>query len=78
MKARTMFEICLAAFTVAAVGSFLYLNYRYGRDMSLASFRTTARDLRDSARQRAREVKGRAEERVVHDVAETVAQATEH
>lgn len=61
---------------VAAAGGLVYVNNQRGRELSLDDLRLTARELLGTAKRRAIEVKDRSEQRVVHDVATNVADAT--
>ena len=61
---------------MAAAGGFLFLHFRRGGTFSLDSMRDTARDLFGTAKESAIEAKEVAERDIVHDVAETLADAT--
>lgn len=61
---------------LAAIGGFVYVHVRRGGSFSLASFEQTARELFGRAKAQATELKDRAEKKVMHEVASTVAQAT--
>jgi hypothetical protein len=70
MKLRTLLPI-------AAVGGFLYLHVKRGGRLTLESLAGTARSLFRRAKRDAEQVKDRAEKAVIHDMAATVAEATE-
>ena len=70
MKIRTMISL-------AAVGGFLYVHFRRGGALTLESLRQTGRELFGRVKAEATELKDRAGKKVMHEVASTVAQATE-
>ncbi len=69
MKLRTIIGI-------AAIG-FAYFHFKRGGQLSLDSMRTTARDLFSRVKMQTVETAERAQKKVVHEVAKTVAAATE-
>lgn len=62
---------------LAAIGGFLYLHKQRSNEFTLESFKRTARELLGRAKGEAVELKDRAEDQVTHEVASTVARATE-
>ncbi|HEU4615606.1 MAG TPA: hypothetical protein VFS15_26105 [Kofleriaceae bacterium] len=62
---------------LAAAGGFLYVHKQRGGELTLDSFADTARSLFDRARSNALEAKDRTEKKAVHEVATTLAEATE-
>jgi hypothetical protein len=62
---------------LAAVGGLMYLYKRRGGEFTLASFKRTVRELVRRAKAEVKELKDRAETQVTHEVASTVAKATE-
>ncbi len=62
---------------LAAAGGFLYVHRQRGGELTLDSFADTARSLFGRARNEAIGMKDRAEKMAVHDVATTLAEATE-
>lgn len=62
---------------MAAAGGFLFVHFRRGGTLSLESMRDTARDLFGTAKESAIEAKEVVERDIVHDVAETLADATD-
>jgi hypothetical protein len=61
---------------IATIGGVIYANSRRGRPLTLDNLRLTALDLLGMAKDRATELKDRAEKQVVHDVAQNLADAT--
>jgi hypothetical protein len=62
---------------LAAAGGFLYVHQQRGGELTLDSFADTARSLFGRAKEQAIEAKDRAEKKAMHDVATTLAEATE-
>ncbi len=67
------------ALTVGLIGAgaLLVVHLRRGGEMTLASVGATLRTLRGTARTGARDLRQEVETRVVHEVASTLARATE-
>jgi hypothetical protein len=61
---------------LAAIGGFLYLHKQRGGELTLESFKRTARELFGRLKTEATELKDRAEKQMTHEVASTVANAT--